>query len=83
MNPKNIDTILEVLMSESSTILSVSRAEIRADTQLSALGFDSLRFVELLVAIEMNFEVKLIEVDIQPEDIRTLRTLAHCISRVS
>ena len=69
-------------MSESSTILSLERAEIGPDTPLSMLGFDSMRFVELLVAIEMNFEVKLIEVDIQPEDISSLRTLADCISRV-
>lgn len=82
MTVTSLDTILEVLMSESSTILSLERADVGPDTQLSALGFDSLRFVELLVAIEVNFEVKLIEVDIQPEDMQSLRSLAQCISRV-
>ena len=83
MNAKSIDAILAVLMSESSTILSLEPSQVGPDSELSGLGFDSLRFVELLVAIEVNFEVKLIEVDHQPEDSKSLRTLADCISRLS
>ena len=82
MNSKSTDEILEMLMSESAVILSVDRGEIIADTPLSALGFDSFRFVELLVAIELHLSVKLIEIEIQPEDVKSLRTLARCIDRV-
>jgi acyl carrier protein len=81
MNSKSTDEILEVLLSESAAILSVDRGEFSADTPLSALGFDSLRFVELLVAIEIHLKVKLIEIA-QQEDVKTLRTLARCINRV-
>jgi len=82
MNSKSTDEILEILMSESAAILSVDRGEIIADTSLTALGFNSFRFVELLVAIELQLSVKLIEIEIQPEDAKTLRTLARCIYRV-
>ena len=82
MNSKSTDEILEVLLRESAAILAVDRGEFSADTPLSALGFDSLRFVELLVAIELHLKVKLIEIGIQQEDVKTLRTLARCINRV-
>ena len=61
MNSKSTDEILEVLLRESAAILSVDRGAFSADTPLSALGFDSMRFVELLVAIEIHLKVKLIE----------------------
>lgn len=81
MNSKSTDEILEVLLSESATILSVDRGAFSADTPLATLGFDSMRFVELLVAIEVHLKVKLIEI-IQQEDLKTLRTLADCVNRV-
>lgn len=81
MNSNSTDEILEVLLRESAAILSVDRGEFSADTPLSTLGFDSMRFVELLVAVEVHLKVKLIEI-IQQEDLKTLRTLADCINRV-
>jgi hypothetical protein len=56
MNSKSTDEILEVILRESAAILSVDRGAFSADTPLSALGFDSMRFVELLVAIEIHLK---------------------------
>lgn len=78
-----INEILDVLIRETATILSIEPSGISPDAPLPSLGFDSLRFVELLVAIEANFDVNLIEMGIQPEDVRTLRTVAECIDRGS
>lgn len=81
MSSKSTDEILEVLLRESAAILSVDRGDLSADSPLSELGFDSMRFVELLVAIEIHLQVKLIEI-VQQDDLKTLRTLALCIDRV-
>ena len=73
--------ILEFLVRETGIILSGQKNEISEETPLASLGFDSLSFVELLIAIEKKFNLKLIEIGLKPDDMKTLGTLARCIHR--
>lgn len=73
--------ILTILTRETEIILAARAKPVAADTPLASLGFDSLSFVELLIAIERHFKIKLIELGLKPEDTRTLGTLARCVHR--
>ena len=74
--------ILEFLVRETGIILSGRKNEISGETPLASLGFDSMSFVELLISIEKKFNIKLIEIGLPPDDMKTLGTLARCIHRV-
>jgi len=78
---KSVEEILEVLLHETDIILSGRNGKASPSASLASFGFDSLSFVELLIAIERNFNVKLIDAGIGPEDLKTLEALARCIHR--
>ena len=83
MSPKEFDEIVKILVRETEIIFAGQPVKISPDAPLASLGFDSMSFVELLVSIEKNFKVKLIEVGMRREDLKTLETLARCIHRVT
>ena len=62
-------------------LLSVDTAEIDVETPLHALGLDSLRMVEMLVFIEMQYGVDLMASALQPEDIASVSALACTVER--
>ncbi len=79
MEKKGVTEITEILVHEAGIILSDQTEEITAGASLADLGFDSMSFIDLLVSIEKKFGIKLIEIGMQPEDIKTLEALAHYI----
>lgn len=48
---------------------------------LHELGVDSMSLVELLVAIERAFGVRIVETGVKSEDLRTIQGLASAIHR--
>lgn len=82
MDKKSVKEIGEILIREVATILSEDPSTIAQDVPLHELGIDSLSFVELLVAIEKTFDLKLMETSLTIEDFQTIRSLASCISRM-
>ena len=76
-----INEIENILISEVAGILTVNDDVVGVDVPLHDLGIDSLGFVELLVAVEKRFELKLIETGLTREDFETIRSLAQCILR--
>ncbi len=68
---------LDFLIREASIILSKNPGEISGDTPLASLGFDSMSFVELLISIEKKYQIKLIEIGVKPDDMKTLEALAR------
>ncbi len=83
MEKKGVTEITEILVHEAGIILSDQTEEITAGASLADLGFDSMSFIELLVSIEKKFDVQLIEIGMQPADIKSLEALAHYICQVS
>ena len=82
MKDKTIKNIEDALISEVADILSVDISTIEAGAPLHTLGVDSLSFVELLVFIEKEFNLKLIESGLSREDFQSIQSLASCISRM-
>ena len=76
-----INEIEKILISEVAGILAVNDDDVGVDVPLHDLGIDSLGFVELLVAVEKRFELKLIETGLTREDFETIRSLSQCILR--
>jgi len=79
MSAKEIE---EILVTEVTSILSMDRDGVSADAPLHTLGMDSMAFVELLVAIERNFNLKLMESNLTKEDFQTISSLALCIGKM-
>ena len=77
------EQVEEILALEVSSILGLDVDKAPVDEPLDALGMDSMAFVELLVAIEQRFEVKLMRTDMRREDLRSIRALATRICRAS
>jgi len=77
------EQVEDILALEVSSILGLDVDKAPVDEPLDALGMDSMAFVELLVAIEQRFEVKLMRTDMRREDLRSIRALATRICRAS
>lgn len=78
MTPKEIE---EILAAEVASILGLDEEKAPVDQPLDALGMDSMAFVELLVAIEQEFRVKLMRGDMSRDDLRSISALAARIAR--
>jgi len=56
--------------------LRLDKSVVNADASLNNLGINSMAFVELLIAIENKFGVRLIQSGITQADLSSLKTLA-------
>lgn len=81
MGKMDINEIENILINEVAAISVANADDVAVDVPLHDLGIDSLGFVELLVAIEKRFELKLIESGLTREDFETIKSLAQCIIR--
>ncbi|MBM4243731.1 MAG: acyl carrier protein [Deltaproteobacteria bacterium] len=77
------EQVEDILALEVSSILGLDVDKAPLDEPLDALGMDSMAFVELLVAIEQRFAVKLMRTDMRREDLRSIRALATRICRAA
>ena len=77
------EQVEEFLALEVSSILGLDVEKAPVDEPLDALGMDSMAFVELLVSIEQQFDVKLMRNDMRREDLRSIRALAARIQRAA
>ena len=82
MAAREVDQILEVLIRETGIIFTGRPVKISPGSSMSELGFDSISLVELLVAVERHFGVKMMELGVSPEDLKTLETVARRIHQV-
>jgi acyl carrier protein len=51
----SIESIQQTICSEIETLLMLKSGTLKADSDLTVLGIDSLRFVSLLLVIEEKF----------------------------
>lgn len=76
-----LQQVEEFLAQEVSAILGLDEESAPIDEPLDTLGMDSMAFVELLVAIEERFQLKLMRSEMRREDLRSIRALAARIHR--
>jgi acyl carrier protein len=51
------------------------------DTQLSDLGISSLKMVNLMLAVEIEFDIAIGQTDITPENFHSLRSVGNLVER--
>jgi acyl carrier protein len=52
------------------------------DTQLSDLGVTSLKMVNLMLAVEVEFDIAIPQSDITPENFRSLGSIQSLVERI-
>ena len=70
----------KALISEIATILGKEEDSITPQTPLKSLGVDSIRFVEIIIAIEKRFGIKLMEIGIDRDALENIASLSRCIA---
>jgi len=75
----SVNDIENLLKNEIAIILSLNIDDIDSTKPLHELGLDSLSFVELFVFIEKTFNLKLMDANINQNDLINVQALAKCI----
>jgi acyl carrier protein len=52
------------------------------DTQLSDLGISSLKMVNLMLAVELEFDIAIPQSDITPENFQSVRSIQSLVERM-
>jgi acyl carrier protein len=52
------------------------------DAQLSDLGISSLKMVNLMLAVEVEFDIAIEQADITPENFQSLRSIEMLVDRI-
>jgi len=81
MRPSAMEDTQTRLRTELEIILGRKLEAGDDNRPLHALGVDSMSLVELLVAIEREFDLRLMESNVTSEDLRTIKGLAAVIHR--
>ncbi len=74
------EQIEQRLREEISIILKKDAASLDAESSLRSNGLNSMTFIELLLAVERAWGLKLYELNLPASDTRTIRALAARIS---
>lgn len=78
----DIDNIVAQLREEIALVAGVASEEVNVELSLTDNGVNSLGFVELMLAIEQQFGVKLMDCGLSREDLSSITALAKKIIKL-
>jgi acyl carrier protein len=84
VDPQVKDGVSERLISLARAVLgagSVIPDPFPLDAQLSDLGISSLKLVNLMLAVEVEFDISIAQADITPENFHSLQTIEMLVDR--
>lgn len=84
MDPQVKEGVSERLISLARAVLgegSVIPNPFPRDAQLSDLGISSLKMVNLMLAVEVEFDIAIAQADITPENFYSLQTIEMLVDR--
>jgi acyl carrier protein len=84
LDPQVNEGISERLISLARAVLgagSVIPDPFPRDAQLSDLGISSLKMVNLMLAVEVEFDIAIAQADITPENFHSLETIETLVDR--
>jgi acyl carrier protein len=76
------ERITDILREEIAIITGQEKEDIDPDKSVAENGINSLGFVELLLAVEKHFQVKLMENSMSNADISSVNALAAKIEKI-
>ena len=77
-----VQSIEDKLCQEVAVITSKDAGLIDATATLSTLGLDSLGLVEVFVAIERHYGLKLLEIGLDNEDLESIQTISKKVNEL-
>lgn len=84
MDPQNGASVRARLAKLVQELLGASGAEpVPFDAQLSELGISSLKMVNLMLAVEMEFDIAIPQQEITPENFHSLASIEALVLRTS
>lgn len=84
MDPQVKEAVSERLISLVRAVLgagSVIPIPFPLDAQLSDLGISSLKMVNLMLAVEVEFDIAIAQADITPENFHSLQSIEMLVDR--
>jgi acyl carrier protein len=84
VDPQGKEGVSERLISLARAVLgagSVIPKPFPLDAQLSDLGISSLKLVNLMLAVEVEFDIAIAQADITPENFHSLQTIEMLVDR--
>ncbi|HTD75096.1 MAG TPA: phosphopantetheine-binding protein [Steroidobacteraceae bacterium] len=84
LDPQVKEAVSERLISLARAVLgagSVIPDPFPLDAQLSDLGISSLKMVNLMLAVEVEFDIAIAQADITPENFHSLKTIETLVDR--
>ena len=84
MDPQVKEAVSERLISLVKAVLGaggVVPSPFPLDAQLSDLGVSSLKVVNLLLAVEVEFDIAIAQTDITPENFHSLQSIENLVER--
>ena len=79
MNDLTLESIKKQLCSDISVITSTELEKIDSSESLASLGIDSLSLVEIFVAVENKYKLKLLNSNLCNEDLASIDSLCNKI----
>ncbi len=79
MESRSLQEVESFLLAETGIILGEKLNGIKSSMALADTGYDSMSFVSLLISVEKKYGIKLVEKGLNPEDMKTLKSLAERI----
>ncbi len=70
------------LISQAASMLGMKEEDITPNTELSSLGLDSIRLMEILIFIEQQYGIRMMEAGLDAESLKTFRSLAARVAEL-
>ena len=82
LGPEEVRDRLITLVKQVSGSAAVFPSPFPVDTQLSDLGVTSLKMVNLMLAVEVEFDIAIPQSDITPENFQSLGSIQSLVQKM-
>ena len=82
VRPEEVADRLILLVKQVSGSATVFPNPFPVDTQLSDLGVTSLKMVNLMLAVEVEFDIAIPQTDITPENFQSLSSIQSLVQKI-
>jgi acyl carrier protein len=82
VRPEEVSDRLISLVKQVSGSAAVFPSPFPVDTQLSDLGVTSLKMVNLMLAVELEFDIAIPQSDITPENFQSLGSIQSLVQKI-
>jgi acyl carrier protein len=82
VHAEEVSNRLILLVKQVSGSAAAFPSPFPVDTQLSDLGVTSLKMVNLMLAVELEFDIAIPQSDITPENFRSLGAIQSLVERI-